>query len=191
MTIEKLHVIPAHEKVEDGYAYNEKYIGNVYQHKDMLVYFREKSTLEFPIKVFETYKNLILDELSETTSNLESEINTMESQYSDISQILDRLNSRLTNIEVIVKGLNSEPKEELNKEDIGNIINIIIDKKLTEVYNNFNSVTHKLVTEAITEALKDSKRDQSGKLKMSTLMMAKEMGLTPEEIIKYSENGLL
>lgn len=191
MTIEKLHVIPAHEKVEDGYAYNEKYIGNVYQHKDMLVYFREKSTLEFPIKVFETYKNLILDELSETTSNLESEINTMESQYSDISQILDRLNSRLTNIEVIVKGLNSEPKEELNKEDIGNIINIIIDKKLTEVYNNFNSVTHKLVTEAITEALKDSKRDQSGKLKMSTLMMAKEMGLTPDEIIKYSENGLL
>lgn len=191
MPIEKLHAIPAHEKVEDGYAYNEKYVGNVYQHKDMLVYFREKSTLEFPIKVFETYKNLILDELSETTSNLESEINTMESQYSDISQILDRLNSRLSNIEVIVKGLNSEPKEELNKEDIGNIINIIIDKKLTEVYNNFNSVTHKLVTEAITEALKDSKRDQSGKLKMSTLMMAKEMGLTPEEIIKYSENGLL
>jgi len=182
--------MPAHEKSEDGYAYNDKYVGNVYQFKDVLIYFREKSALEFPIKIFEAYKDTILEELTENTSELESNIDTIESQYSELSRILDRLNSRLSNIETIIK--QAEPKsEELNKEDIGKLINIIIDKKLTEVYNNFNTVTHKLVTDAITEALKDSKRDHTGKLKMSTLMMAKEMGLAPDEIIKYSKEGLL
>jgi len=193
MTIEKLHVLPTHEKVEDGYAYNEKFIGKVYQYKDLLIYFKEKSIVEFPIKIFEEYKELIINEINQNNKDIKDSISMITDQELNSTKLLiqsqiDSINKQIINLENEFNTL----KEQLpTKEDISSIINVIVDKKLTEVYNNFNSVTQKLVTDAINDALKDSKRDQSGKLKMSTLMMAKEMGLTPDEIIKYSENGLL
>ena len=98
-------------------------------------------------------------------------------------------------LENTINGIKKEilllSKKQNSKDDINTIVSNVIDEKLTDVYYNFNNVTHKLVTDTINTALKDSKRDQTGKLKMSTLMMAKEMGLTPDEIIKYSESGLL
>lgn len=199
MTIEKLHALPTHEKVEDGYAYNEKFIGKVYQYKDLLIYFKEKSIVEFPIKLFEEYKELTIAEIDQHNKEARDSVTHLESTTALLSQEINVIrlavqehietaDQKILELEKEFKTI----KEQLpTKEDIGTIINVIIDKKLTEVYNNFNSVTQKLVSETITEALKDSKRDQTGKLKMSTLMMAKEMGLTPDEIIKYSENGLL
>jgi hypothetical protein len=68
MPIEKLHVMPTHEKVEDGYAYNPKYVGNIYQLNDNLVYFKEKSTVEYPLKLAQIIKE---DTLAAVESNLQ------------------------------------------------------------------------------------------------------------------------
>lgn len=205
MSIEKLHVLPTHEKVEDGYAYNEKFVGNVYQYKDSLLFFKDKTYLEFPIKIFEEYKKIVIDEIVSNLSEIEIKIDQL---FEDV----DNIKSEQTYLHKLLEQINNQIQSYIEKEEFNNIksqinklettqslinvitpetINLIIDKKLTEVYNNFNSVTQKLVTDAIAEALKDSKRDQAGKLKMTTLLMAKEIGLTPDEIVKYSESGLL
>lgn len=202
MTIEILRVLPTHEKVEDGYAYNEKYIGNVFKHNDSLLYFKEKSYAEFPLKIFEAYKQEILSTVQEENTKLKDEHVKLNKDYADLNINYDKLaklNSDLDkHIEILEHDIASIRKEivllskkQNSKESITDIVEQLIDQKLTDVYNNFNNVTNKLVTDTINNALKDSKRDQTGKLKMSTLMMAKEMGLTPDEIIKYSENGLL
>ncbi len=202
MTIELLRVLPTHEKVEDGYAYNEKYVGNVFKHNDVLLYFKEKSYTEYPLKVFEAYKQEILSAVQEENTKLKEEHVKLNKDYADLNihynDLVGLYNDVEKHMEVLEHTINSIKKEILllskkqnSKDDINTIVSNIIDEKLTDVYNNFNNVTNKLVTDTINNALKDSKRDQTGKLKMSTLMMAKEMGLTPDEIIKYSESGLL
>jgi hypothetical protein len=219
MTIEKLHVMPTHEKVEDGYAYNSKYVGNVYQINDQLVYFKEKSTIDYPMKVIQTIKSDTLEAIDSTLEPMYESIANIEKQLSNLNlsnveeevknYIDSRLNTfdnriennikpELTRIEDLNDAINrisseiSVIKQDLvSKLDLVKTIDKVIDDKLTTVYNNFNSVTKQLVTDAVNNALKDSKRDQTGKLKITTLMMLKEMGLTPDEIIKYTESGLV
>lgn len=219
MTIEKLHVMPTHEKVEDGYAYNHKYVGNVYQINDQLVYFKEKSTIDYPMKVIQTIKADTLEAIDSTLepmyetiasienkisslnlTNIEEEIKTyIDSRLSTFdNRIENHIKPELVRIEELSDRINqigseiSTIKQDLvSKLDLVKTIDKVIDDKLTTVYNNFNSVTKQLVTDAVNNALKDSKRDQTGKLKITTLMMLKEMGLTPDEIIKYTESGLV
>ena len=219
MTIEKLHVMPTHEKVEDGYAYNSKYVGNVYQINDQLVYFKEKSTIDYPMKVIQTIKSDTLEAIDSTLEPMYESIANIEKQLSNLNlsnveeevknYIDSRLNTfdnriennikpELTRIEDLNDAINrisseiSVIKQDLvSKLDLVKTIDKVIDDKLTNVYNNFNLVTKQLVTDAVNNALKDSKRDQTGKLKITTLMMLKEMGLTPDEIIKYTESGLV
>lgn len=202
MTIELLRVLPTHEKVEDGYAYNEKYIGNVFKHNDTLLYFKEKSYTEYPLKVFEAYKEEILSAVQEEIDDLKSENDKLNKKYADLNTnyndlvgLYNDVDKHIESLDNTINGIKKEilllSKKQSSKESITEIVEQLIDQKLTDVYNNFNNVTNKLVTDTINNALKDSKRDQTGKLKMSTLMMAKEMGLTPDEIIKYSESGLL
>jgi len=180
MPIEKLHVMPTHEKVEDGYAYNPKYVGNIYQLNDNLVYFKEKSTVEYPLKLAQIIKE---DTLAAVESNLQV-----------IYEALSNLEKQTSNEELkvfVALEIAKIKNQVITKEVLTETINGIVDTKLTEVYNNFNAVTKQLVREAVSNELKDSKRDQAGKLKITTLMMLKEMGLTPDEIIKYTENGLI
>lgn len=228
MTIEKLHVMPSHEKAEDGYSYNSKYVGNVYQIGDQLVFFKEKSTIEYPMKVIQAIKSDILESVNNTLTTIHESISDIEhiltndlitletlTNHVDIklNTVKSDINSKLSvfdnRIETAIKpelvkidelaNISAQIKSELltiknelvSKTNLIKTIDDIIDNKLTTVYNNFNAVTKQLVTDAIHDALKDSKRDQSGKLKITTLLMLKEMGLTPDEIIKYSESGLV
>lgn len=219
MTIEKLHVMPTHEKVEDGYAYNPKYVGNVYQINDQLVYFKEKSTIDYPMKVIQTIKADTLEAIDSTLEPMYETIASIENKISSLNltnieeEIKTYIDSRLSTFDnrienhikpelVRIEELNDQMdrirseistiKQDLvSKLDLVKTIDKVIDDKLTTVYNNFNSVTKQLVTDAVNNALKDSKRDQTGKLKITTLMMLKEMGLTPDEIIKYTESGLV
>ena len=219
MTIEKLHVMPTHEKVEDGYAYNSKYVGNVYQINDQLVYFKEKSTIDYPMKVIQVIKADTLEAIDSTLEPMYETIASIENKISSLNltnieeEIKTYIDSRLSTFDnrienhikpelVRIEELNDQMdrirseistiKQDLvSKLDLVKTIDKVIDDKLTTVYNNFNSVTKQLVTDAVNNALKDSKRDQTGKLKITTLMMLKEMGLTPDEIIKYTESGLV
>ena len=211
--------MPTHEKVEDGYAYNSKYVGNVYQINDQLVYFKEKSTIDYPMKVIQVIKADTLEAIDSTLepmyetiasienkisslnlTNIEEEIKTyIDSRLSTFdNRIENHIKPELVRIEELSDRINqisseiSTIKQDLvSKLDLVKTIDKVIDDKLTTVYNNFNSVTKQLVTDAVNNALKDSKRDQTGKLKITTLMMLKEMGLTPDEIIKYTESGLV
>lgn len=198
MNIEKLIAMPTHQKVEDGYAYDPKYIGKVYQVEDKIVYFKEKSVVDFPVELFKAVERSILnnvkenyiskDELEEfkkeINDNLSKKINNVKNEFENsLNSVVNSITTVSDNIsELITIKDNVVLKDNLNET---------VDKKLTDVYNNFNKVTDRLVKEAVAEGLKDSKRDTTGKLKMSSLIMLKELGMDATEIKTLAESGLI
>lgn len=200
MKLEKLHILPTHNKVDDGYAYDEKYIGKIFEHDNKIIYFKEKSIIDFPLELFNAVENAIIAEITPSLVRLIEEIKTdFELQLKEINEKIESIDSQLetttieiddsvtSNIEFINKELDHLKKSTVLKESL----NAIIDIKLTDVYKNFNDVTIALVKSAVAEGLKDSKRDQTGKLKMTSLIMLKELGMGAEEIRSLAEAGLI
>lgn len=230
MAIEELTVLPTHKKGEDGYYYDEKYVGNLYSHKDKLILFTEKSYMEYPKQLLTELQNIIDTNNSEISVKLKeldfsNEIKSIKTELSAIEGHLkqlvsDRANDKdeneskidtlfksINNVNNLVEKINTEASvkfkyfadnieqldkkiSEINTLDVDEIESVI-DKKLSDVYDNFKSVSEQLTKSAVQEALKDTKRDQVGKLKMSSLAMLKELDYKPEDIKILSEAGLI
>jgi hypothetical protein len=238
MAIEELNAIPTHKKGDDGYYYDEKYVGQLYKYKDKLLYFSEKTYVEFPIKILTELEELVKTNINKIDDNVKNDIDQLskildrsediqtinlsldtlkdmiEKMYIKFDTVSDRLtkhdkeieiNQNLntnnlqkltdsldeTNVELVefqrkietqIKFLNDklellsskvESLDTMTKADIEKVI----DEKLSDVYENFKNVSNQLTKSAVQEALKDSKRDQTGKLKMSSLAMLKEVRL--------------
>jgi dGTP triphosphohydrolase len=241
MTIEKLNAIPTHVKGEDGYYYDQKYVGNLYKFNDKLLYFTEKTYMEFPIKLYtelETLVNEIKKETDKNIKNLDDDIknsihtldktedintinislDTLKQEINDnydkwnsltrqvelqnkidvnnMNKLSESIDKIYNDIDVKIKFLNDYIKKLESKIDsidtmTKESIESIIDQKLSDVYENFKNVSSQLTKSAVQEALKDSKRDQVGKLKMSSLAMLKELDYKPEDIKLLSEAGLI
>lgn len=213
MNIEKLVAIPNHQKVEDGYAYDPKYVGKVYQYNNKIIYFNEKSYEDYPIELFKIIENSILNEietkyvsleymneiinneLENTKKEYENSFNELKKEYdSRIDKFREEIKKSITSIIETMSSVSNDVSEISSKkssivfkEDLNNMI----DEKLTDVYNNFKSVTETLVKKSVSEGLKDSKRDTTGKLKMTSLVMLKELGMDATEIKALAEAGLI
>lgn len=228
--IEELKILPNHVKSDDGYRYDEKYVGNLYKYNNSLLFFGEKSYMEFPLKIYSELESLI-NELRKETNNqvkqlddsikdsiysvdktdeidtINNSLDTLKGEISKLedskNNLVNNVNTKISNIEQVtnefevkIKFLNdciNKLTEQVNKLDTMSQKDIeeIIDKKLSDVYNNFKQVSSQLTKSAVQEALKDSKRDQVGKLKMSSLAMLKELDYKPEDIKLLSEAGLI
>lgn len=200
MKLEKLHVLPNHIKVEDGYAYDEKYIGRVYEHDGKVIYFKEKSVIDFPLELFNAVENAIVAEITPSLVKLIDEIK-LDFDLK-LKSITEKIEESVLLFENNKETFNSIQFSEIDKlkVEIDNIkkstvskqsLDDVIDIKLTDVYKNFNDVTMQLVKSAVAEGLKDSKRDQTGKLKMTSLIMLKELGMSAEEIRSLADSGLI
>lgn len=200
MKLEKLHVLPNHIKVEDGYAYDEKYIGRVYEHDGKVIYFKEKSVIDFPLELFNAVENAIVAEITPSLVKLIDEIK-LDFDLK-LKSITEKIEESVLLFENNKETFNSIQFSEIDKlkVEIDNIkkstvskqsLDDVIDIKLTDVYKNFNDVTMQLVKSAVAEGLKDSKRDQTGKLKMTSLIMLKELGMSAEEIRTLADSGLI
>jgi hypothetical protein len=153
MSIEKIIAMPQMVKVEDGYAYDKKYVGSVFQYNNKLVYFSEKTFQEYPLELLKIIENNCVQ----------------REEFNDkLKEIIEMFNYKFVNN-----------------------INDIIDSKLESVYKNFENVTKQLVNSAVSDGLKDSKRDQAGKLKMTSLVMLKELGYSSDEIKNLAISGLI
>jgi hypothetical protein len=198
MAIEKLHVMPSHHKTETGYAYEAKYINKLYQFENKLVYFSDSTFQEFPLELYnsiakdvkseiETFENKILEFTNELDSLNVSILNRIEESGSDVDTKLSKAVELLAELKYRVTELEESSKNIITKDNIESMI----DKKLESVYNSFEKLSQKFVKDNMENALKDSKREASGKLKIASLAIFKELGYTPEEIRNLAESGLI
>lgn len=178
MYFDKLSAIPAHTKKDDGYYYDEKYVNKIFQINDQLVYFTDKTYRELPLKIVENVIQSIHNDFDQKIQEIRDSNKIM---FDKFFEAIDNLSNKLDEL----SGEKSDP--EFSEE----VINELIDKKLTDVYNKFQIITAKLSKDAVSEALKDSKRDQVGKLKISSLAMLKDLDYKPEDIKILAEAGLI
>ncbi|MBK7107451.1 MAG: hypothetical protein IPH62_19465 [Ignavibacteriae bacterium] len=185
MTIEKLHIMPSHTKGDDGYFYDSKYIGKVYHIDNKLIYFNDRSFFEMPYEVYRTISTEILNELkkefNEIKDNLEKEFN------SKIAKLVKELAGYSNDLDNINENISNSNSKFMSKDNIESII----DNKLNDVYKSFEKLSEQLVKQNMDNALKDSKREASGKLKVTSLVIFKELGYSPEEIKSLAESGLI
>lgn len=92
-----------------------------------------------------------------------------------------------TQIDKKLTKFHSSMKSNITEESV----NKQIDKKLTTVYNSMIATINKTITDQIALNFKDSKRDHTGKLKMTTLLMLKEAGIPIDEIIALSKEEII
>lgn len=213
MNIEKLVAIPNHQKVEDGYAYDSKYVGKIYQHDNKIIYFKEKSYEDYPIELFQAIEDSILKDIEEKYVSIETmnviidtktvdikneydkAFDELKKEYdSRIDKFREEIKKNITSIIETMSSVSGDVNSLIGKKDsivFKEDLSDMVDEKLTDVYNNFNNVTERLVKEAVSDGLKDSKRDTTGKLKMTSLVMLKELGMDAAEIKALAESGLI
>jgi hypothetical protein len=229
MPIETLHILPTHDKTDDGFKYDDKYVGKLFKYQNSLYYFKERSYIEYPIELLNTIEKAVQEsvnsKIKDTIAMIESVANKatdfvskqdlQEIKYNlelfenriDFEKIKNlfeiTINNKLENINVDLNEVKDKVKRLQSTIDIEKIcsiidqsvdskinedqINSMIDNKLKAVYDNFDKVVKNLVK----ENLKDSHRDQTGKLKMTTLITLKELGYSPSEISEMVKNGLV
>lgn len=191
MPIETLHVLPTHDKTEDGFKYDDKYVGKLFKYQNTLYYFKERSYIEYPIELLNTIEKAVQESINnkikETIAMIESVANKATDFVSkqDLQEI--KYNLELFEDRIDFEKINDLIKNSIESKINEDQINKLIDNKLKAVYDNFDKVVKNLVK----ENLKDSHRDQTGKLKMTTLITLKELGYTPSEISEMVKNGLV
>ncbi len=184
MPIEKLYNMPTHSKGEGGYFYEPKFVNKLFQFENKLVYFTESSFQELPLELY----NVIVKDTEARISSLVESVDTLNTTiFSKVEELKAELEEKIKKI-AIKTASNSTKLTELENTvtTLNNIdestINSMIDKKLESVYHSFEKLSEKFVKENVDSALKDSKREASGKLKISSLAIFKEMGYSPTEI---------
>jgi len=200
VTIEKLHVMPTHTKGDGGYFYDHKYVNKLFQFENKLVYFTESSFQEWPLELY----NIVVKDVKHEIDNLVENIDKFSVVISEkVEEIKTDLENKIKKLAVTTASIKTEIEElkvELNSNSklissLNNIdestINTMIDKKLQAVYNSFEKLSEKFVKDNMDNALKDSKREASGKLKIASLAIFKELGYSPAEIKDLAESGLI
>lgn len=200
MSIEKLYTMPSHIKGDGGYFYDTKYVNKIFQFENKLIYFTENTFQELPLELYTTItkecdekintvindidnlNNVIKESETSTESNVEIRFKELEEKIKKIAIKVASTQAKLQEIENILTNLNNIDEKTINN---------MIDKKLESVYNSFEKLSEKFVKDNINTALKDSKREASGKLKVSSLAIFKEMGYSPSEIRELADSGLI
>ncbi len=190
MPIEKLYNMPTHSKGDGGYFYEPKYVNKLFQFENKLVYFTESSFQELPLELYTTITKDCEKKIEKLTTEVENLNKVLLSKLEEFSEekikkiaIKTAANTtKLSEVENIISTLNNIDESTINN---------LIDKKLESVYNSFEKLSEKFVKENVSSALKDSKREASGKLKISSLAIFKEMGYSPTEIKELAESGLI
>lgn len=166
--IEELAVLPSHVKTDDGYRYDDKFINKVYRHKDMIYFFKERTYVEFPFELFEKIRNSIYDEIH-------PQIQETITLSKDIAS----------------KAIDSASTQDLDKKINESRESVIdyISKRLDKAVDKLNET----IEEQIIEKTKHlaNYRDDSNKIKITTLVTLKELGYTPSEIAEMSKHGLI
>ena len=200
MSIEKLYTMPSHIKGDGGYFYDTKYVNKIFQFENKLIYFTENTFQELPLELYTTItkecdekintvindidnlNNVIKESETSTESNIEIRFKELEEKIKKIAIKVASTQAKIQEIENILTNLNNIDEKTINS---------MIDKKLEAVYNSFEKLSEKFVKDNINTALKDSKREASGKLKVSSLAIFKEMGYSPSEIRELADSGLI
>lgn len=200
MSIEKLYTMPSHIKGDGGYFYDNKYVNKLFQFENKLIYFTENTFQELPLELYNTItkecdekiniiindidnlNNIIKESETSTESNIEIRFKELEEKIKKIAIKVAGTQAKVQEIENILTNLNNIDESTINS---------MIDKKLEAVYNSFEKLSEKFVKDNINTALKDSKREASGKLKVSSLAIFKEMGYSPSEIRELADSGLI
>lgn len=173
MSLEKLHVMPVHVKGDGGYFYDNKYVGKTFQFENKLIHFTESSFQEYPLELY----NIIKSDIEEEHENIKNDIKNIKAQLDD----------SMLRIGTLITSHAEKLDEMVTRENIENII----DNKLNDVYRAFEKLSEKLVKDNLDNALKDSKREASGKMKLTSLVVFKELGYSPSEIKELAVNGLI
>ena len=200
MSIEKLYTMPSHTKGDGGYFYDNKYVNKLFQFENKLIYFTENTFQELPLELYNTItkecdekiniiindidnlNNIVKESETSTESNIEIRFKELEEKIKKIAIKVASTQAKIQEIENILTNLNNIDEKTINS---------MIDKKLEAVYNSFEKLSEKFVKDNINTALKDSKREASGKLKVSSLAIFKEMGYSPSEIRELADSGLI
>lgn len=176
MTFEKLHAMPSHVKGEGGYYYENKYVNKIFQYENKLLYFTENSFHEFPLELY----NCIIKNAEEKIEELKFLLDEIENKLKTLATYISNHAERLENLDDKQREVASEEK-----------IIELIDKKLESVYKSFEKLSEKFVKDNMNNALKDSKREASGKLKITSLAIFKELGYDASEIKSLADSGLI
>jgi hypothetical protein len=213
LNLPQLHMMPSLEENDGDYCYNEKYQNKLYNFEDKIIYFQKSSKIDIPTELINTVVKSIQDSMDVVSAEDFIELTgDVAEQNTDINEKLDSttniINDKLHNIQDGMSTLNTalpELSSRVNSNEesiIGLLSNIegiqskagiekIVDEKLKDVYENFSSVTEKLVTERIDNGLKGKSRDAGGKVKLSSLTLLREEGFTTEQIIEMGKEGLI
>lgn len=175
--IPKLISMPTFKKDNGSFRYEERYVGKLFQIGEKIVYFKKNSFEEYSFELFSHIKNFVLNELEKKIKDE----GYNDKQIERIEKEKEELKQQVLNLEDKIKKL--ENKKQLKISDIDDLIN----QKLVGVHNNFQ----KMINDIVKKAVEGKNRDASGKLKLSTLILLKELGMSPSEIKGFSESGLI
>lgn len=216
INIERLYAMPTMQKVEGGYAYPEQYIRNLYSFENKIFYFASETLCE----EIPSYLIPIITSLIEAqTTDLETDlINKSDELLSQVANKLSELELKITNansafisdIEVFkvdidknVIELNNinkieilaEINEKLNTlnsilDNIQSVVDVAVDKKLVDVYTNFDVVVKQLVADNV-KLIEQDVKNSGNKFKITEIAMLKETGLDIADIIQLRKEGMI
>lgn len=170
MSIEKLLVLPNHIKGEDGYYYDEKYVGKLFHYKDKLLYFNEKSYIELPYILYSELNESIQKQnefLTKSIEEIKNSINEIKESFNSEIENIKNNNNFNSEIEIIKDAIRHNSKNITDilvnqndfDSDILNIKKIIDDLKNNinnfKVNNNENVVTKEELNNKLTILIND------------------------------------
>ena len=186
--------MPTMHKVEDGYAYDDKLVGNFYTFEGKIIFFSANNKCEeIPGYLIPLITSLVenqttdleidlvskFDESSSTLSDqLENFSNSLSEVKSEIkSEILENINSKLATLNTIT-------------EKIDVIVSEAVDKKLVDVYTNFDLVVKQLVADNV-KLIEQDVRNSGQKFKITEIAMLKETGLDIADIVELRKQNMI
>lgn len=122
MKIETIHTLPEMEKVDDGFAYPEKYHNKLFLFKDQFILFREAS--------YDTFPKMIIDTV--VKSALEDVTDMLSSKLPDKEELLLEIDEKLKEISEDIQ----KPEPGITEDKVKEIV----QEELATAFQNVNRV---------------------------------------------------
>jgi len=177
--IENMAMMPALEKTDSGYAYDEKYYGNIYKFNNKLILISENAVDEMQIPLIEAVYNAIesgvaadVKEAIESMSQAKDHSEEIEEMKSDISSVVDDISAKAS------------------IDDVDRYLKTVVTELEDKIESSKSSISIETIQKMVDQKFNDAPA-RVGKIKISTLSMLKESGFSIEEIGELAKNNLI